>query len=223
MRAKMIIGLAVVSFALASALPVATASASGKTLTLEEGTAMRVLEPGDGFSLYSFAPITLQTSEGMIECPYNADTTSGILRATDVSDGASTDEATVYAALGRLATKVNCTSSIASFPGPVNLDSEALPWALELKANGKAALQGDPEVVFEIYNAEAMHCDYERKKLDGVFARSLEIQFAGKLKLEKSASSATGCPTSGELTLPFQEANTEEGREAAHRVYAIVG
>ena len=99
MRAKMIIGLAVVSFALASALPVATASASGKTLTLEEGTAMRVLEPGDGFSLYSFAPITLQTSEGMIECPYNADTTSGILRATDVSDGAGTDEATVYAAL----------------------------------------------------------------------------------------------------------------------------
>jgi hypothetical protein len=214
--------LFVLALLIGGALTAPTASASPKVLTLKEGAELQPLAPGSEFSLYTYSPVLLQTSAGYVECPYETQMISGILRATDLTDEAKTDEATVYGALGRLATKSPCISSIAALKGPVYLKSEAFPWTLKLRTNGKASLEGSPRVVFEIYNGEAgVQCYFERKTLNGIFGESLEVEFSGKLELNR-ASSLASCPRSAELTLPFQEASTTEGREGSHRLYAVV-
>jgi hypothetical protein len=197
--------------------------ASAKTLTLVEGPGARVLEPGDAFSLfaYSSVPVAFRSSAGAVECPYNMDTTYGILRGTDTTNGRAADRVSILGGLGTFGTKVACNSTIASFKGPVYVETYEFDWTLKLSANGKVTLSGGPKLGFDLYNGEEQHCYLERKTVEGTFDEGLELELTGKLSLN-SASSA-GCPKSAELDLTFVEAGSQERLEAAHRIYAVAG
>ena len=217
-----LIGLRAALAMIAAATLLASASAPAAahtTLVLEEGPEARVLESGAGFSLITRAPIMLETRDGSIECPYNADTADGILRGHDQTNGAAKDTVVFTGGLGSLGSKVQCTSTIPGFPGPVELYVDQVPWTGTLSTGGHIDLTGSPKVDFHVYDA-SFQCELAAATLKGTFNASLEATLAGKLKLAPGEGSA-GCPRSATIHLSFQEAASLDGGEAAHRIVAV--
>jgi hypothetical protein len=211
-----------IALAIGALLALAPASAIAHvSLVLQEGPEAHLLEAGSGFSLYTFAPITLEARSGSIECPYNVNTADGILRGEDQTNNANRDKVIFTSGLGSLGAKVQCASTIPGFPGPAAMFVADLPWTGTLTTGGHIDVKGTPLVDFYVYSFEGPSCNLTTANLKGTFSPSLEASFSGKLKLQPGEGSA-GCPRTVTIHLSFQEANSTDGREAAHRIAALV-